>query len=154
MSVLTAIARARNTIMEVMGKITTPSGTSNNTIEVYFNKYGSGTSYTSSAIAFSAGASVKVTANSSNGSVEVKAGSGDDTVKFRDNSQFLFGTWYGGADSDICDLSEWNYSDFGVTVGGTDNQVNFTKDGLTLTTYQFENFVFADGQYQYSDLPI
>jgi hypothetical protein len=85
-----------------------------------------------------------VEASSFGGGVNIKMGDGKDFVE-----GFGKATVDGGQGFDTLNLGSYNKSDFNLSLGTNNGDVMFELGGITMKTYGFENYIFADGSYSY-----
>ncbi|MDJ0620587.1 MAG: hypothetical protein QNJ63_28280 [Calothrix sp. MO_192.B10] len=83
----------------------------------------------------------EVRASSFGGGVNIKMGRGQDFVE-----GFGDATVDGGAGFDTLSLGTYNKSDFNISYGSS-GSIMFERGGITMETYGFEQFNFADGSY-------
>ncbi len=88
----------------------------------------------------------RIEASSFGGGVNIKMGLGKDFVE-----GFGSATVNGGNGFDILSL-EFNKEDFNISLGATNNQVQFERDGISMQTSEFEQFNFANGSFTYDQL--
>jgi hypothetical protein len=92
----------------------------------------------------------RIQASSFGGGVNIKMGNGKDFVE-----GFGDAIVNGGKSFDILSLDSFNLDDFNISLGATnENEVSFERDGITMTTSNFEQFNFGNGSsiFTYDDL--
>ena len=91
-----------------------------------------------------------IQASSFGGGVNIKMGDGKDFVE-----GFGDAIVNGGKGFDILSLDSFTKDDFNISLGATNkNEVSFERDGITMTTTNFEQFNFGNGSLtlNYDDL--
>jgi adhesin HecA-like repeat protein len=81
-------------------------------------------------------------ASSFGGGVKIKMGRGPDWVE-----GFGDATLDGGQGFDTLSFGSYHKSDFQISFGSDNHEARFEFDGITMETYGFEQFIFADGNY-------
>ena len=89
------------------------------------------------------------------GSGVIKMGTGNDYIRGFGNMTVFGDTGTSNSGFDKLDLGSLNFADFTIntTVGASGaNFAQFTYNGITMTTNEFEQFIFADKVVNYSGL--